>query len=110
MQFFAFHGSDGTCPDYLEALTGDPRLRGIRWRYTGGRLIEYALLPQAPDNEPRRWAGAWSPVGVVSVPYDWQSGTVQMEFSAEALEAVLADIYADPDQVTATVDDISHNA
>jgi hypothetical protein len=110
MQFFASFVSDDAGPDYLEALTGDPRLRGIRWRYTGGRLIEYALLPQAPDNEPRRWAGPWSPVGVVSVPYDWKSATVLMQFSAEALEAVLSDIYADPEQVTATVDDISHNA
>jgi hypothetical protein len=79
----------------LECSTNTPELLEVVWTWSGGRLVEFGLIGSAT-------------AGVVGVPYNWGEGTVQLDFTPAALEQFLSRLYTDPDQVTATVEDIAH--
>jgi hypothetical protein len=70
----------------LEAVSDEARLRSIRWVWHGGRLVDYGLDPGPV-------------VDCISVPYEWASGTVSLEFSVEAFREWIADYYSDSDKV-----------
>lgn len=79
----------------MECSTNTPDLLEVVWNWYGGRLVEFGLVGSAT-------------AGVVGVPYNWEEGTVHLDFTPAALEQFLSGLYTDPDQVTATVEDITH--
>ena len=73
-----------------------PELLEIVWDWLGGRVCEFGFSRAAP-------------VGLISVPYCWESGTVLLEHTAEALAQFLEELYRDPEEICAAVEQISHS-
>jgi hypothetical protein len=71
----------------LEAISDDPKPRGVRWVWHGGRLVDYGLHP-GPT------------VDCLSVPYEWVHGVVELAYTPEAFASWLDQHYADPENVT----------
>jgi hypothetical protein len=66
----------------LEARTNSPYLKGMRWVWHGGRLVDYGLDPGGP-------------VDCISVPYDFATGVVGLPFSVTAYRDWIAEYYTD---------------
>lgn len=66
----------------ITAHTDSAYLKGIRWVWHGGRLVDYSLDASAP-------------VDAISVPYEWETGTVGLAFSVEAFREWIASYYLD---------------
>jgi hypothetical protein len=82
--------------DSIRCVSTAPEFRSLVWSWNGGRLCEIHLKGHSVS-------------AVVSVPYCWESGRVLLEFTPEALSTELGEIYSDPEQRTATVEEIAHS-
>jgi len=80
----------------IVATTTDPRLRGVCWWWT-------------PDTGQVEWGlSAGAPVNVCNV-WDYATGRCSLAPTPQALADYLADRYADDDEITALVDELSHS-
>lgn len=78
----------------IKCSTNTPDLLGVVWDWSGGPHVAYGR-------------DRYGPAGVVAVPYNWEEGTVELDFTPAALEQFLSGYYTDPGVVTATVEDIT---
>ena len=80
--------------DELVAESDDPRLRGVVWWWDGGPYADYGLAGSEPVNVLNLW--------------DYRTSAPRVAVTAEAFAEYLTAVYADDDEVEATVACIAH--